>query len=290
MRIARPDDLAVQPHCTLDPVRDVEAVVQHFENTLHLMKLLMQGMEEHESSVTRGEDKFQEVSSGAKSEASTSDACSSDSANWRTVAGTSSVEGGGSHSSEVNSNHSQSHSSEVSSDHSQSTPARHGHGTKRHPHKNSAPSGMTTTTVTLVPLQVPRSVFQVPSGKTTLAVRNIPARCNVAWLVKIWPPSFSYNLIYLPFSRSVGKNRGHAFINFVSWQKATNFVQRWQGRRVVEKSRTKPLDMITAHAQGFEETLRLFKAHNPLPISWDLIKAFNDEGEPLDMEAELSQA
>jgi hypothetical protein len=93
----------------------------------------------------------------------------------------------------------------------------------------------------------------------TLIVRNIPARITQNQLLSYWRPQGSFNLLHLPYSQQLHRNVGYAFINFISREALTEFYERWQHKKLVASSNSKPLNVGVAEVQGFEANLRHMK-------------------------------
>jgi hypothetical protein len=95
----------------------------------------------------------------------------------------------------------------------------------------------------------------IPSGMTTLIVRNVPARITPDGLLEIWPPHGMYNFLHMPYSHRYRRTVGCVFINFVSHQAAVAFTQRWDGKFLMDGTNTKKLDIGIAEIQGFRDNL-----------------------------------
>jgi len=107
----------------------------------------------------------------------------------------------------------------------------------------------------------------LPTGVTTIVVRNIPARFSQEKLMEVWPPDGSYNLFYLPYSFQRRRRSGIAFINMVSHEAAVEFTARWHGQKVADIGSSKRLDISVAEIQGFAGNLKHLKASNIRRIS-----------------------
>lgn len=106
--------------------------------------------------------------------------------------------------------------------------------------------------------QVLAAAARIPEGATTIIVRNIPARCSQAQLLKFWPPQGSYNLLFLPYNHRLKRTVGYAFVNFISHEAMLKFINKWQGMTLMPNAKAKRLNIAAADVQGFEDTLRSF--------------------------------
>jgi len=121
-------------------------------------------------------------------------------------------------------------------------------------------------------LQVPpgsnaKPARTLPTGATTIVVRNIPARFSQEKLLEVWPPDGSYNLFYLPYSFQKRRRSGIAFINMVSHEAAVEFTARWHGQKLADIGSSNRLDISVAEVQGFAGNLKHLKASNIRRIS-----------------------
>merc|ERR1712007_11263 len=100
---------------------------------------------------------------------------------------------------------------------------------------------------------MPHLKSDLPPGATTLNIRNIPRRFRQEDLLRIWPPIGSYNLLHLPYSSRTRCTLGFAFVNFVSHEEAVRFQNQWRGKVLMSQTRCRPLDIVAASLQGFEQ-------------------------------------
>jgi hypothetical protein len=97
--------------------------------------------------------------------------------------------------------------------------------------------------------------FHLRKAATTLVIRNIPARCSQAHLMKTWPARGSYNMLYLPYNIRQHHTMGYAFVNFISVEAAQQFRAKWHGFDLVPEAQTKRLDIGDAKVQGLYNNL-----------------------------------
>jgi hypothetical protein len=99
----------------------------------------------------------------------------------------------------------------------------------------------------------------IPDDVRTLIVRNIPARCSQDQLLDFWPPHGSYNLLHLPYSYTLRRNVGYAFVNFISKEALFEFREEWRGKMLMPSAGAKRLDIGIAEVQGLVANLRHMK-------------------------------
>jgi hypothetical protein len=97
---------------------------------------------------------------------------------------------------------------------------------------------------------------------TTLMIRNIPPKYTQEMLLKEWPSTWAYDLLYLPCSAKTKRNSGYAFVNFTTEAAARFFLEMWAGMRLAHFSRNKPLSIIPARVQGRNTILELFSQND----------------------------
>jgi len=97
---------------------------------------------------------------------------------------------------------------------------------------------------------------------TTLIVRSIPLKASQENLVALWPPTWGYNLIHLPYSFKQRRSVGYVFINFNSNDAANFFYNQWEGRALTVNGSTKTLSIHAALVQGLLSNLEHLQAHN----------------------------
>mmetsp|Transcript_111305 Transcript_111305/g.325551 ORF Transcript_111305/g.325551 Transcript_111305/m.325551 type:complete len:239 (-) Transcript_111305:100-816(-) len=96
---------------------------------------------------------------------------------------------------------------------------------------------------------------------TTVILWNLPDRCNLASVLKLWPVDGTFNYLEVPFSASEKCHKGRALFNFVSHEVAMRFVNEQNGRWVCE-SQTAPLEVCLARIQGLMMLLERFQGKN----------------------------
>jgi len=69
-------------------------------------------------------------------------------------------------------------------------------------------------------------------------------------LLELWPPTWDYDFVYLPYSMKQRRSVSYACINFVSNQAAQLFYSNWEGRQLTVKCITKTLSVRPAGMQG----------------------------------------
>lgn len=94
---------------------------------------------------------------------------------------------------------------------------------------------------------------------TTLTVRNIPTAYSQEELLQEWPVDRSYDYLHFPYSDSMGRSIGIAFINFLSPELAAQFRKRWHGRSLGRHATGKMLRVEPAKVQGRNANLELVK-------------------------------
>lgn len=99
---------------------------------------------------------------------------------------------------------------------------------------------------------------------TTAIIRNVPARCSQARLLKMWPPEGSYNLLYLPYCFKSRRGAGFALVNFTSHAAMLDFRETWHGSVLLPEASAKPLDVVMAEVQGLESNLMQMRASNKM--------------------------
>jgi len=97
---------------------------------------------------------------------------------------------------------------------------------------------------------------------TTLIVRSIPLKASQQNVIALWPPTWGYNLIYLPYSFRQRRSVGYVFINFNSNDAANFFYNQWEGRALTVNGSTKTLSIHAALVQGLLSNLEHLQAHN----------------------------
>jgi RNA recognition motif-containing protein len=99
-------------------------------------------------------------------------------------------------------------------------------------------------------------------GCTTVMLRNIPNKYTRSGLLAAlvergFDPTADCNNLYLPMDAGSGCNLGYAFLNFTSHEKATEFMQQFDGCRLPSAGSRKVCSVVWANKQG------LFQHSNP---------------------------
>jgi hypothetical protein len=101
------------------------------------------------------------------------------------------------------------------------------------------------------------------SNCTTAMVRNIPFKYTQRKLVReINSMGFlgSYDFLYLPMDPRSHANRGFAFINLISPEIAEDFYKKFHGQQLRHFCADKPIAVLPADLQGFEENALRYAA------------------------------
>lgn len=112
--------------------------------------------------------------------------------------------------------------------------------------------------------QVPMGLAQPPALDlcvTTLIVRSVPPKISQEDLIALWPPTWGYHFVHLPYSFKQRRSVGYAFIDFVSNTAANSFYNQWQGSALTVHGRTKAVSLQAAHVQGLLANLEHLKQH-----------------------------
>jgi len=115
---------------------------------------------------------------------------------------------------------------------------------------------------------------QLDPSVTTLYVRFIPPKASQEDLLALWPPTWGYNFLHLPYSAKQRRSVGYAFINFVSNEAARLFYSRWEGHILPLEGHSRPLSVQAARVQGVQQILEHLetqgisqaKNHRHLPV------------------------
>lgn len=94
---------------------------------------------------------------------------------------------------------------------------------------------------------------------TTLMVRNIPETCTTEMLLEAWPADGTWDFLYLPMSQGGKFSLGYVFINFVSEEHATAFVERWQAEHLPQLATGRRMKVLLADLQGFQANVDMLK-------------------------------
>jgi len=97
---------------------------------------------------------------------------------------------------------------------------------------------------------------------TTLVVRSIPLKASQDNLIALWPPTWGYNLIHLPYSLKQRRSVGYVFINFNCNEAANFFYNQWEGRALTMNGSTRALSIHAARVQGLLSNLEHLQAHS----------------------------
>jgi len=103
-------------------------------------------------------------------------------------------------------------------------------------------------------------------GTTTVMMRNIPSRYTVEELVsEMITMNFKdrFDYLYLPMDFKTKRNKGYAFINFVSAQDAVQFHADFHGVQLPKYGTQKTLQIARAETQGLEANLNAAQRDKP---------------------------
>jgi hypothetical protein len=99
---------------------------------------------------------------------------------------------------------------------------------------------------------------------TTVMVRNVPSNVKQSGFVKALEDTGfggSFDFCYLPSAFDTGKNKGYAFINFVSIAAYDAFGKEWHGsRRFNVRAADPALNVSAAALQGLERNIEKWDA------------------------------
>jgi len=112
--------------------------------------------------------------------------------------------------------------------------------------------------------QVPMGLAHPPALDpcvTTLMVRSMPPKVSQEDLIALWPPTWGYNFIHLPYSFKQRRAVGYAFINFASNTAARSFYNQWQGSALTAHGCTKAVSLQPARVQGILSNLEHLQEH-----------------------------
>jgi len=99
----------------------------------------------------------------------------------------------------------------------------------------------------------------LPESTRTLLVRNVPLTCTQGDILAEWPPNGAYDYLRVPYNVSKKIPLGHAFINFVTYEGAVAFYEKWHGGFLSQHDSKHPLDVVAAHIQGTGPNLTRIK-------------------------------
>jgi hypothetical protein len=97
--------------------------------------------------------------------------------------------------------------------------------------------------------------------KTTVMIRNIPCKCTQEHLVQeISQYTKGFNFCYLPMSRMRDGTLGYAFVNFVTADEASKFMDAFTGHKFRRLPHSRKRTEVTfAVLQGFRENVRFYR-------------------------------
>jgi RNA recognition motif-containing protein len=99
---------------------------------------------------------------------------------------------------------------------------------------------------------------------TTVMVRNVPSHVKQSAFVKEledYDFGGTFDFCYLPSAFDTGKNKGYAFVNFVSETAYSAFVKAWHGSRRFNVRVSDPaLNVSAAALQGLERNIEKWDA------------------------------
>lgn len=101
------------------------------------------------------------------------------------------------------------------------------------------------------------------SGCTTVMLRYVPFKYTQRKLLReVNSLGFmgQYDFLYLPMDPRSHANRGFAFLNMISTEAADKFYQQFHGQYLRHFSADKPLAVLPADLQGFEENALQYAA------------------------------
>jgi len=110
----------------------------------------------------------------------------------------------------------------------------------------------------------PRRKRQLPwlsRSARTLVVRNVPWSYNQEDLLAEWPPDGTYDYFHLPYHFNQDRPLGFAYINFVTYEAAAAFMQKWHGRFLSHRSGRSTLHIAVAKVQGRGPNLARIGGH-----------------------------
>jgi len=112
-----------------------------------------------------------------------------------------------------------------------------------------------------------RRSLEALEGKTTLVVRNIPARFTQQEILNhVWVPEGAFDFLFMPHSFKLGQTVGYSFINFTCTSHARAFHRQWHRATLPGGSKGKPLDIHAACFQGLYENLRYLATSDVMRI------------------------
>jgi RNA recognition motif-containing protein len=96
---------------------------------------------------------------------------------------------------------------------------------------------------------------------TTVMIRNIPCKYNQDWLMQeISEVTEQFNFFYMPMARKSPGCLGYAFVNFVTEDDASEFLESFQGHRFPRQpNSTKRAEAAYAALQGFSKNVKFYQ-------------------------------
>jgi len=91
---------------------------------------------------------------------------------------------------------------------------------------------------------------------TMLIISSIPPKLSQEDLISLWPPTWGYNFLYIPYNPKQRRFVGYSFINFVSNETAKLFYSRWEGQVLEVQGHTQTLCVQVARIQGLRANLK----------------------------------
>jgi len=91
---------------------------------------------------------------------------------------------------------------------------------------------------------------------TTLIIRSIPPKLSQEDLIALWPPTWGYNFLHIPYNPKQRRLVGYSFINFFSNETAKLFYSRWEGQVLEVQGHTQTLCVQVARIQGLRANLK----------------------------------
>jgi len=95
-----------------------------------------------------------------------------------------------------------------------------------------------------------RTLGILPRSTRTLLIRNVPWSYSQEDLLLKWPPDSTYDYFHTPYHFFNNRPLGLAYINFVTYEAAVAFQERWHGRYLSQQDTKNTLDITAANVQG----------------------------------------
>jgi len=100
------------------------------------------------------------------------------------------------------------------------------------------------------PVKRMRTMRLLPPSARTLIVFNVPGSYSQEDLLLVWPPDGTYDYLHTPYHFFNDRTVGHAYINFITYEAAVAFQERWHGRYLSQRDTKNMLDIAVAPNQG----------------------------------------